>query len=39
MVLFIVGLVVSGVTAFPLLLELRILANCLGLLKQIEKSG
>jgi hypothetical protein len=30
MILFIVGLVVSGVTAFPLLLELRLLARMLG---------
>ena len=30
MVFFIMGLVISGVTAFPLLLELRILANALG---------
>ena len=30
MLLFIVGLVLSGVTAFPLLLELRILADVLG---------
>lgn len=28
--LFIMGLVASGVTAFPLLLELRMLANALG---------
>jgi hypothetical protein len=31
MVLFIIGLVLSGVTAFPLLLELRILSSWLGL--------
>ncbi len=31
MLLFIAGLVVSGVTAFPLLWELRILSNLLGL--------
>lgn len=30
MLLFIMGLVASGVTAFPLLLELRMLANALG---------
>ena len=30
MLFFIVGLVISGVTAFPLLLELRILAHALG---------
>lgn len=30
MLLFIVGLVISGVTAFPLLLELRILSQLLG---------
>ena len=30
MLLFIVGLVISGITAFPLLLELRILAKALG---------
>jgi hypothetical protein len=28
--LFIVGLILSGVTAFPLLTELRLLASCLG---------
>lgn len=30
MLLFIFGLVISGVTAFPLLMELRILSNLLG---------
>jgi len=30
MLFFIVGLVISGVTAFPLMLELRILAHALG---------
>lgn len=30
MLLFIIGLVASGVTAFPLLLELRILTNLIG---------
>ncbi len=30
MAIFIIGLVVSGVTAFPLLLELKVLANLLG---------
>jgi hypothetical protein len=30
MLFFIVGLVISGVTAFPLLIELRILAHALG---------
>lgn len=30
MLLFIIGLVISGVTAFPLLLELRILTDLLG---------
>ncbi|MES2439515.1 MAG: hypothetical protein V4584_10630 [Verrucomicrobiota bacterium] len=39
MLLFIIGLVLSGVTAFPLLLELRILCDVLGLDSPQGNSG
>lgn len=39
MTLFIVGLLVSGITAFPLLTELRMLASWLGLADATSTSG
>jgi hypothetical protein len=39
MTLFIVGLLVSGITAFPLLTELRMLASWLGLADATSASG
>ena len=39
MALFIIGLLVSGITAFPLLAEMRILAAWLGLANESSASG
>lgn len=39
LIVFVLGLIVSGVTAFPLLTEMRLLTRCLGLGNAVSPNG